>query len=186
MAASPYEIISGPATVYIAAVATAMPGISATPSGGWSSLGYTEGGVTVRKTQSVELLTVDQFTGPIKAIRSEEGLEVEFQLAQCTLDNYLKILNNVTVTTGGSPTAKSGPLHLGFDVARWALLVRGPSPYGAWNLQWEIPVVVQQDEPEISLVKDDKATLQCTFVALEDLTAGSDDVRFGNVRAQSA
>lgn len=186
MATTPFEIISGPATVYIAATGTAMTAINVTPSGGWSSLGYTDGGVTVRKTQSVELLTVDQFTGPVKAIRSEEGLEIEFELAQCTLDNYLKVLNNVTVTTGGSPVTKSGPMHLGFDVQRWALLIRGASPYGAWNLQWEVPVVVQTDEPEISLVKDDKATIKCTFTALEDLSAGSDDLRFGNVRAQSA
>lgn len=186
MSASPYEIISGPANVYIAPVATAFTAINATPAGAWVALGYTEGGITVRKTQSVELLSVDQFTGPVKAIRSEEGLEVEFELAQLTLENYFKALNNVTLTTGGTPTSKSGPMHLGFDVARWALLVRGPSPYGAWNLQWEIPVVVQTDEPEISIVKDDKATLKCTFAALEDLTAGSDDLRFGNVRAQSA
>lgn len=187
MASVPYEIITGPASVYIAPVATAFTALNATPSGAWIALGYTEGGVKVRHSQTVEQLKVDQYTGPVKAIRSEEGLEIEFSLAQLTIENFARALNNISVTTSGSPTAKWIPTHKGFDVARWALQVRGFSPYGAgWNLQYEVPVVFQNDEPEVEFVNNNNALLHCTWVALEDLTAGADTDRFGFLRAQSA
>jgi len=187
MATSPYEIVAGPATVFLAPVATAFPGIAVSmPTGAWVDLGDTEGGVTARHTQSVELLRVDQATGPKKAIRSEEGLEIEFQLAELTIENFGKALNNATVTTGGSPTTKSIKLHQGFDVAQWAFVVRGPSPYGNWNLQYEVPVVVQVEEPEVAFVRDDKSVLQVKFTAIEDPLAATEADRFGVLRAQSA
>ena len=187
MAVAPFEIIAGPADVYIATVGTAFPVVNVAPAGGWTSLGQTEGGVTVRHTQSIELITTDQHTGAIKAIRPEEGLEVEFGLAELTLENFARALNNATVTSAaGPPATKTIKLKKGVDVSRHALLVRGPSPYGNWNMQWQLPVVIQQDEPEVSFVKDDKTVLATTWIALEDLTAGTDADRFGTLVAQSA
>jgi hypothetical protein len=53
-------------------------------------------------------------------------------------------------------------------------------------MQFEVPVVVQSDEPELAFVKDDKVVLKATWTAMEDLTAGSEDLRFGRCIAQAA
>lgn len=96
---SPFQILAGPADVYLAATATAFPAVNAAPSGSWTAIGRTEGGVTARHTQTVNPLTADQYTGPVKAIRTEEGLEVEFSVVDLTLENYALVMNSTTVTS---------------------------------------------------------------------------------------
>lgn len=184
---SPFEILSGACDVWVAPVGTAFPVITATPSGSFFSLGRTEGGVTVRHTQNLEMLTTDQTIGAIKAIRTEEGMEIELGLAEITLERYAKVMNDVTVTTAaGPPATKAFFPHKGRCVTRLALLARGDSPYGAFNMQFEVPVVVQMDEPELEFVKDDKVVLNSTWAALEDLTAATEAERYGRVIAQTA
>jgi len=184
MAVAPFQIIAGPADVWIAPVATAFPAVNAAPGGGWVALGRTEGGVTVRHTQSVEMLMSDQDNAPIKAIRSEEGLEVEFSMAELTLENYKYAINNATVTAeAGPPAIKRIDLYRGYEVQQHALLVRGPSPYMNAQLQYQIPVVVQTEEPEVEFVRDDKAVLNVVFSALVDFSGGP---KFGRLIAQTA
>ena len=190
MARSPFEIIAGPAQVFIADVGEAFPDTDEDPTavGAWTDLGRTEGGITVRHTQSVELLMTDQLPGPVKPIRSEEGLEIEFQLAELTIENYAKVLNDKTVSAfgaaGGTPGFRKIDLHRGLDVQCNALLVRGPSPLGDFNMQFEVPVVAQIEEPETVFVRDDKAVLAVNYTAIEDLTKTDEDERFGCLRAQ--
>ena len=187
MAQAPFEIIAGPARVYIATTGTAFPAVNAAPGGGWTDLGMTEGGVTVRHTQDVEIITTDQYTAGVKGIRTAEGLEVEFALAELTLERYKWALNNVTVVSvAGPPATKEIPLYRGVDVSRHALLVRGPSPYGNFNMQYQVPVVIQTEEPEVSFVKDDKSVLSCVWTSLIDLSAAQEADRFGKLIAQSA
>lgn len=187
MAQSPFEIIAGPARVYLAATGTAFPLVNATPGAGWTDMGMTEGGVTVRHTQNIEVLTTDQYTAGVKGIRTEEGVEVTFSLAETTLERYKWAMNNVTVnTTVGPPATKDIQLYRGVDVARHSCLVRGQSAYGNFNSQYQIPVVIQTDEPEVAFVKDDKTVLNCTFTALIDLTAAQDADRFGRLVMQTA
>jgi hypothetical protein len=187
MPVAPFQIIAGPADVYIAPVATAFPAVNAVPGAGWVALGQTEGGVTVRHAQDIEPISTDQHTGAVKAIRTGEGLEVEFSLAELTLENYKFVLNNATVTSAaGPPATKTVGLYKGVEVAIHALLVKGPSPYMNSQMQYQVPVVYHDGEPELEFVKDDKAVLACTFTALEDLTAVSAADRFGKLVAQSA
>jgi hypothetical protein len=187
MSTSPFEIIAGPATVYVAPVGEAFPAVNAAPAGNWVSLGDTEGGVTITHDQTVELLRVDQYPGPQKAIRSEEGLMVAFSLANLTLEQYARALNVVTVTTNvGPPHEREIPLRQGFDVNQRAMLIRGPSPYMDANLQYEVPIVVQTASPSPVFVRDDKAVLDCEWVALEDPNAATAEERFGVLRAQDA
>jgi hypothetical protein len=190
MSTSPFEIIAGPATIYLAATGTAFPAINATPSASWAQLGKTEGGVTVTYDYSIELLMVDQNSGPQKAIRTEEHLQVAFSLAELTLEQYAKALNNavVTDTPPGAGTAghRSFKTRQGFDVALFAMLVRGPSPYMDANLQYEIPVVCQTGAPTISFVRDDKSVLELEWEAIEDRAQATDADRFGTIRAQDA
>lgn len=191
MSTSPFEIIAGPASVFIGDTTATFPLIDEAPAfeDGWTSLGDTEGGVTARHTQSVELLRTDQSTGPKKAIRSEEGLEIEFALAELTLENYAKALDDVTISTTAASGTVAGSKSIkpfrGLDVKQYSLLVRGPSPYLDGNLQFEVPVVVQTEEPEVEFSRDDKAVLATMFVALEDPDAATEDDKFGTIRAQN-
>jgi hypothetical protein len=180
----PFSIVAGPARVYIAAADTAQPAITSTPSGAWTDLGYTEGGIQVSHTQNVQYIGADQVTTPLKAIRTEEGMSVEFSLAELTLDKYAKILNDNSVTAGANYNELD--LYRGDVVKQFALVVRGPSPYGSgtsstWEMQFWIPVVVMSGEPQVTFTKEDKSVLQTSWMALYSSTNG-----FGKLRARNA
>lgn len=55
----------------------------------------------VKHTQTVDLLQADQRTGPVKAIRSAEGMEISFNMMELTLENWYSVLNRGTVTKTG-------------------------------------------------------------------------------------
>jgi len=55
---SVYEVLTGVGTLYIAAAGTAAPAtVETTPGAGWTSLGETDGGVKITKTQNIETFT---------------------------------------------------------------------------------------------------------------------------------
>lgn len=191
---APFEILAGPLDVYYAATGTAFPGVGVTDAdiqdgGTWTPIGYTEGGVKVAHPQTIVELRADQVTGPIKAVRSEEGLEITFDLASLTLENYALALNRAIAgptvgSTGGNN--KSVPLYRGgFQVETLALLCRQGhlSPYGDKALQFEVPVCFQAGAPEDTFTKDNKAVLAVSFHALVDPNRIDDDEAFGRVRA---
>jgi hypothetical protein len=182
----PFSIVAGPAKVYVAAADTAQPAINATPSGAWTYLGYTEGGVQVAHSQNINYIGADQVTTPLKAIRTEEGLSIEFGLAEMTLENFGRVLNSNSVTeTVQAAGYKELDLYRGDVVKTLAMVVRGPSPYGsgtssAWEMQYWVPVVVMSGEPQTTLNKDDKSVLQTQWMALYSETNA-----FGKLRARN-
>lgn len=189
---APFEIIASPADVWIAAAGTAFPTVDATPAAGWISLGYTDGGISVSHSQSIESLMVDQLATPVKTIRTEEGLTIDFSLAQLTLERYALAINNATVTTTaatvGPPATvatKSIQLQRGVTVATHSMLIRGPSPYGNFNMQYEVPIVYQAGEPSVSYTRDGMATLETSWVSLADTTKATGQ-QFGRLVAQTA
>lgn len=185
---APYSVIAGPATVYIAPYSTAFPAVNTDPPGGsWVSLGRTQGGVTVQHQQTVNLINADQATGPIKAIRSAEGLNIDFTLIDCTLENFAYAMNNATVTAAaGPPAIKTVKLHQGRGVAQFAMLVRGDSPYGNFYLQYGVPLVVNQDQPQLQFQESGNVGIHVVFTALEDPAQATDADRFGTVVAQTS
>lgn len=191
----PYEIIAAPFTVYWAATGTAFPAIDAEPSS-WIKIGtsgdrnYSNDGVTVAHTQTIELVRALGGTGPIKVLRTEELLAVRFTLWDLLLEQYKLALNSnaVTTTAAGAGTAgfKEIELYRGVTVSTMALLVRGNvSPEGAgWKTQYQIPVAFQNGAPEPVFVKNAPAGLALDFVALEDPDAASEAERFGKLIVQ--
>jgi hypothetical protein len=186
----PYEIVAGPAEVYFGPVGTPFPAIDAEPNatGGsaWVHVGYTEGGVKVGHPQTVVELRADQTTGVVKAIRSEEGLEITFDIASLTLENYAVVLNRaVTGPDEGSGNASLPLYRGGSQVETFALLVRNShlSPYGDKALQYEVPAVFHADTPEADYTKDNKAVLSCSLHAIVDPNRADDTESFGRLRA---
>lgn len=196
---TPYEVVAQPFTLWVAPVATAFPDTDESPSGSWTKVGtsgdlnYSEDGVTVTHSQSVELWRALGSTGPRKAFRGEEELRIALTLVDVSLEQYKNALNYNTVTdtaaSAGEPGYRKIGLSRGLAVNQRALLIRGGdgSPYGdSFTMQYEIPIAVEAGEPEVVYNKTEPAGLALEFVALEDPSAGSDDERFGRLVAQDA
>jgi hypothetical protein len=184
----PYEIVAGPLDVYYAPTNTAFPTVSTsgTNVAGWTRIGYTEGGIKVAHPQTVVELRADQVTGPVKAVRSEEGLEITFDIASLSLENYALALNQALSGPTGGGGDSSVPLYRGgFQVETFAFLAKSDnlSPYGDKALQFEVPVCFQADAPEVTFTKDNKAMLAVSLHALVDPGRSSDTESFGRVRA---
>jgi len=190
MATTPYDIIAGPADVWLSADLTAsFPAVNAAEGAfdsEWVKLGMTDGGVKVKHTQSIDLIRADQRTGPVKAIRSEEGLEIAFNIEELTLEHWAYALNGNAITTASTPNRSTLKMYQGLDVTQFMVLVRGPSPYMNAFLQYNVPVVVQTDEPEAEYKRDGQAVLAFKFVALEDPNAATSADRFGSIIAQTS
>lgn len=190
---APYQIIAGVCDVYVADVGTPFPAIDAVPgSATWRALGHTDGGIKVAHPQTVVALRTDQVTAPVKAVRSEEDLQITFSLAEVTPENYALVLNQNATGPATEGTDKVVTLYRGgFGVETFALLVRGEhlSPEGDYNLQYEVPTVYQAGEPEVEYTKDAKALLACEFMAIaaSAFAAGTDDADiFGVLRVATA
>lgn len=196
---TPYEVVAQPFTLWVAPVATAFPDTDESPSGSWTKVGtsgdlnYSEDGVTVTHSQSVELWRALGSTGPRKAFRGEEELRIALTLVDVSLEQYKNALNynsvSDTAAGAGTPGERKIGLSRGLAVNQRALLIRGGdgSPYGdSFVMQYEIPIAVEAGEPEVVFNKTEPAGLALEFVALEDPLANSDDERFGRLVAQDA
>jgi hypothetical protein len=189
---APYEIIAAPCTLWLAPTGTAFPAIDEAPGGSWTKIGtsgdrnYIEDGVTVQHAETVAKFRSAGSTGVRKLFRTEEDLVITVTLADLTLEQYKQALNGNTVTDSVGDPKKIG-LSKGMTVTQYALLVRGPSPYGDdFNLQYEVPVVGQTGSQEVTFRKGEPAALQLEFTAVEDPNASSDDERYGRLKAQDA
>lgn len=192
----PYEIIAAPFTVWYAPVGTAFPDVEETPPSPWAKVGssgdlnYMDDGVTVSHRQTMELFRALGDAGSRKAFRTEEDLLIKLNLADLTLEQYKHALNGNTVTTVPAATNagyKWVGLSRGFSVDTVALLVRGPSPYGAaWALQYECPRAAQTGNPEVVMRKGTPASLALEWTALVDPDALTEAERFGRILAQHA
>ena len=186
---APYELLTGVGTIYIAPANSTMPVLTAAPTDPWVSCGETDDGVKVRKTQNIETFSSDQRTGKKKAIRTEEGVEVETNLQEGTLENLANVINGtVTDTAPGAGTIgkRALKLHAGAEVTEYALLFRGKSPYGNFPGQYYVPRGFMDDDVEQEYKKDGIALIPVKFVALEDLAAATEADRFGVAEYQDA
>lgn len=192
---APYDIIAGPADVWIAGLDEVFPLVSADVTEGandWYYLGYTDGGVQITHNQDQTELMVDQVTVPVKRMRTTEALTVEFSIASIDMTKYAKVMDDATVTTAAQvagppiePGTEAFYFYRGTQITMQKMLIRAPSPLGPGIMQYEIPRVVQTGEPQITYVRDNKAVLACQFVAMADLSLPAEQ-RFGRVVAQKA
>lgn len=192
--AQPYEYISGPFEIYLAATGTAFPATPETAIGGsWTLYGtagsknYSEDGIVFRNPQSIERHGAYGTTGPRKPFRTKEDCEIEVTLEDLTLEHYKYALNGGAVTDTAAQSAVAGhrslPLLRGRSVTQYAMLIRaGESPYGdGWSMQYEIPLVFVDGDAESTSNKEGPMGVPVTFVALEHTTLG-----FGQVRTTDA
>jgi hypothetical protein len=193
---APYEVIAAPFVAYWAPVAEPFPAIDVAPAGNWLRIGtsgelnYGEEGVVIEQPQSIAKWRAGGSTGVRKVFRTEEDFMVRFTLIDLTLEQYRHGLNLNTITTvpAGSGTAgyKKIGLLRGNDVAQMAIILRGPSPYGAsMNLQFEIPIAFQTGEPKpVFGKKGEPAGIELEFTAIVDPNASNEKEQYGRIVAQ--
>lgn len=193
----PYEIIVSPFQVYLAPVGEAFPEVDDAPAGNWVLLGtngkdnYAEDGVTVSHEQTLSVIRTLGTTGGIKVIRTEESLSISLVLFDISAEHYAEVLNGVTLDDVAAAALTPGhrdiTLRQGPDVAIFALLCKGVSPYGdSWAAQYAVPIVYQGANPAPIYSKGDAAGLAISFMALEDQTAATRAERFGKLVSQDA
>ena len=192
---TPFEILAGPLTLWLAPTGTAFPIVTAAPAGPWAQVGtsgsrnYSDDGVTVTESQKTETATPAGAIGPVKAWRTEEGLMINVTLWDVSLEHYATALGGVAPTTtaaaAGVPGTKKIGLSRGPDVVAYALLARGGSAYGdAFVGQYEVPVCFQSGSPKVLFKKGKPAGLELEFTALENPAAASSLERFGRLIMQ--
>ena len=183
MAQTPYEVIAAPFTIYLAAVGTAFPDVSQTPSGSWTILGTNgnlnsaDSGIQVTHEQEVVEFMPVGATAAIKVFRTSESLKFGMELVDVSATHYAKILNGVSVTTQAAGGGNSGysqfELYQGYETRQFAALLRsnGDSAGGAgFNTQYQLPRMYQSANPEPVWKKGDPATLAIEWTALYDAT----------------
>lgn len=197
MSNEPFAMVVGPGQVYLAPVGTAFPAIDQPPSGSWGLLGtlgnrnQSEAGIKIVHEQKVTEHFVSGSTGPQKATRQQERLIISGELEDLTLEQYTKLMSGLAIADTPEAAATAGyrtlNIRMGLDVAEFALLVRGASPYAnGMNMDWRVPRVYQSTNPSPVLSKAGPAMLAFEFVALEDLDASSEATRYGSIVAQDA
>jgi hypothetical protein len=142
---SPFEVIAGPFTAYIAPVGTTFPTLDEDPAdvAGWARIGhsgdinYDRGeGVMVRHQKSINSYRGAGNPLPLKNFVTEENLIIEFQLADMTLETYRLAVNGNAITevsaAGDVPAHKKISLIVGNSISSYALVLRSDeSPYQA-------------------------------------------------------
>lgn len=177
---SDLQVVNGPLELWWAATGTAMPAVGADPAaGGFTKIGssgkdnYTEDGVSISTSQTVEQFTPLGRTAPTKAFRTNEDLTVQVTLADISLAQVRLALNQNAITTNAGN--KQISLNRGVDVTFIALLVRGTgksAEVATFNLQFELFKVYEGASQELSFVKGEPAGVLLEFHALDDLTNG--------------
>lgn len=189
------EVVAAPYTAWVAPVGTAAPAVDAAPAAGWFQLG-TNGednqsdGVTVNLGETIQEFKPAGKTLPVKAWRTDEKLTVDFSLADVSVEQFAKIMDDAAITTVAAATGvageKSFSLIRGVQVHTYALLVRGLSPYddgtGVFVAQYEFSRVYQSGSQAPKYALDNPSVLACEFTILGDI-AGNDEAIY---RAQDA
>lgn len=193
----PYEIIAAPFTVWIAPVGASFPNVDVAPPSPWAKVGssgdlnYLDDGVTVAHSHTFEQFRALGDLGSRKVFATQEDLKISLMLADLTLEQYKLALNGNAITTtsaaSGVPGKKKVGLSLGISVATYALMVRGPSPYGDdLVLQYEVPRAAQSGNPSVVFSRSKPATLALEWTALVDPDATDASERYGRLVAQTA
>ena len=186
----PYEILTGVGNLYLAPLGTAFPAVNAVPGAAWRDLGYTQEGVSIKKSQKIEKINVDQETGAVKASRMEESQTIETNLAEATLENLADYVGNtVTDTPAASGTIgiREVGLYSGGYVKTYSALFRGMSAYGNYPAQYQVPVCYIDGDAELKFQKGGKnPVIKIALEALVDPNATSESEKFGKIVMQDA
>jgi hypothetical protein len=155
----PFEIVCAPYTLFVAPVGTAPPAIDDEETdfdADWFKLGtsgpqnYDDAGVTVNVNETTDSFTGAASTLAIKAWRTAEEITVGANLADLSIEQFAKILDDAAIVTTAKAHDVAGHKRIslvrGVQVKEFAVLARGLSPYDeALNAQYEFTRAYQSE-----------------------------------------
>lgn len=165
------EILVGPLDIYLAPRGTSFPALGVDPDAAWENIARSgienqdEDGVVVSLPQSIEEFIGGGNTMAIKAWRTEEAVEIQVTVVDLRAETLALALNDndVTEATG----IRDVSLFRGIEVAEFALLARGESPYeDDGDGQFQVPACYTSGEPEINYSKGEPSSIEFNFRSL--------------------
>lgn len=187
---TPYEVLVGSGTAYVAPAGTALP---VAPGGALSSpwvkigtsgdLNYDEStGIEFTVTETVKPWVPLGGTAPRKQFRTEEGVTVKLSLADMTLEQIKYALNGNTVTDVAAGSGTIGYRKIGLakgqSITNYALIVRyTASPYGGglWVTEYRHTIVQVKSEPKFTAKKGEPMLCDLEFMAQWDSAAAANE-----------
>lgn len=173
------NLIQGPATLYWAPFGSTEPATIATaPASPWVDLGGTKDGVELGIADEYTVLDVDQIVYEVARRRTKRVLTIKTQLAESTLENLARAINN-TAPTAGVMAIDDG---LGaFSPNYGAILLDGIAP-GGFRRRVILRKTLSTDSVASAYKKDGMTLVPVTFtghwvsasvrpLALEDAAA---------------
>lgn len=154
------NLIQGPATLYCAPFGTAEPATLATaPGAGWVDVGGTKDGVELAVADEYAVLGVDQIIYEVERRRTARVVTVKTNLAEATLENLARALNN-TAPTASKLVADDG--LTAFSPAYQAVLFDGIAP-GGFRRRFIVRKVLGTDSVAVAYKKSDQTVIPVTF-----------------------
>ena len=185
--AIPFEMVSGPVTLYVADAGTATPDIATTVATPWTLIGssLSEDGLVVNIDATYERQRTLDSPRTKKFFLTEEDIDMTVTLLDLTVETFARVMNGAAVTTqaAGSGTGGYREFVLGrdFDIRLFAVLVRGYSPYGdGFNAHYWLPRCLLQGMGP-SYVKGEAAGLEVNIMPVDDTATGG----YGIYRSQN-
>lgn len=155
------NVMDGPITVFHGLFGVAEPlTASATPGAGWTDLGGTRGGATLTLGQTHRDQTVDQLPMPVGGQLTEQMVTVATQLAEVTLANLRRALNQAssaatTLEFGGEDLTNTAPTYS-------AILLKGRGPGGAARM-WIVRRTLSTEGIGVPFQKDGDTVFPVTW-----------------------
>jgi len=179
MAVTPFNIIQGPGTLYVAAYGTSLaayigsnPGSVAVTSP-FVDVGGTSGGITVEVDETLTNIQVDQLLDPVGARTTARTIQVTTTLMETSLTQLQVALNGTTGATLSSgtgwqemdlvtTTSATQPLYTSIIVDGWAPTLSGGT---AAKRRFIVQKVLSQPKIAQKFAMDGQATCDVTFTA---------------------
>lgn len=161
------NLIQGPGDIFGAAFGTAEPADSAVSgpltAAGWRDLGGTKDGVTLRVSQAVSKLTVDQVVEDVGGVRTRRAVRLATNLAEPTLENLAFALNDTAPVTGAQfDTWEPSTGTAASQMTYYAVCFQGFAPNG--KRRWVfIRRTLGVEDVEAPYKKDDQTVFPVTF-----------------------
>lgn len=157
------NVISGPATLFVAPDGTAIPTLTgnATDFAAFSQPGYTDKGIEFDYSSTDKDIDVDELTSPVDVLITAEKLTVTVSLAETTLQNLFNAISGGTLTT-------SSRLDIGGKLrpSRFVLGIMGPAPTTLATRQILIYRAIPAGTVKMHYQRKDKLMYAASFRAL--------------------
>lgn len=160
MSVTSTNLIQGPATLYVGAFGAEEPlTVDAAPGVDWVDVGGTRDGVELIIAKSYAVLSVDQIVDEIGRTVTERKVSVKTVLAEATLANLARVVNETAPSTGVF-TPDTGLAAFSPDYQ--AVLLDGIAPGGA-RRRIIVRKVLATDSVGTAYKKDGMTLLPVTF-----------------------